>query len=128
MSENQSDCFISMPEHATVPVRTTKFAEVETGLNVALSYVENPHFAARMPQRLVQSNCLDDLKNAPALFHVQPWNVLNETPLNRHSCLDFSSGTSLPSICECKQWHGLNHKNNGFMALMFGHNFMIPFF
>ena len=33
MSENQSDCFFSMLEHAAVPVRATKFAEVETGLN-----------------------------------------------------------------------------------------------
>ena len=32
MSENQSVCFFSMIEHAIVPVRATKFAEVETGL------------------------------------------------------------------------------------------------
>ena len=32
MSENQSDCFFSMLEYAIVPVRATKFAEVETGL------------------------------------------------------------------------------------------------
>ena len=32
MSESQSDCFFSMLEHAIVPVRATKFAEVETGL------------------------------------------------------------------------------------------------
>ena len=32
MSENQADCFFSMLEHAIVPVRATKFAEVETGL------------------------------------------------------------------------------------------------
>ena len=35
MNENQSNCFFSMLEHATVPVRATKFAEVETGLNRA---------------------------------------------------------------------------------------------
>ena len=33
MSENQSDCFFSMLEHAIVPVRATKFAEVETDLH-----------------------------------------------------------------------------------------------
>ena len=36
VSENQPDCFFSMLEHATVPVRATKFAEVETGLNRAM--------------------------------------------------------------------------------------------
>ena len=36
VSENQLDCFFSMLEHATVPVRATKFAEVETGLNRAV--------------------------------------------------------------------------------------------
>ena len=36
MSENQSDCFFSMLEHATVPVRATKFAEVETGLKAGI--------------------------------------------------------------------------------------------
>ena len=35
MSENQSNCFFSMLEHATVPVRATKFAEVETGFKFA---------------------------------------------------------------------------------------------
>ena len=32
MSESQSDRFFSMLEHAIVPVRATKFAEVEIGL------------------------------------------------------------------------------------------------
>ena len=32
MSESQSDYFFSMLEHAIVPVRATKFAEVETSL------------------------------------------------------------------------------------------------
>ena len=36
MSENQSDCFFSTLEYATVPVRATKLAEVETGLNRAM--------------------------------------------------------------------------------------------
>ena len=35
MSESQSDCFFSVLEHATVPVRATKFAEVEIGLNIS---------------------------------------------------------------------------------------------
>ena len=37
MSENQSDCFFSMLEHATVPVRETKFAEMETGLYIIIT-------------------------------------------------------------------------------------------
>ena len=33
MGKSQSDFFFSMLEHVIVPVRTTEFAEVETGLN-----------------------------------------------------------------------------------------------
>ena len=40
MSENQSDCFFSTLEHATVPVRATKLAEVETGFNRAMFCVK----------------------------------------------------------------------------------------
>ena len=38
MSESQSDCFFSMLEHAIIPVRATKFAEVEIGLNILLDF------------------------------------------------------------------------------------------
>ena len=44
MSENQSDCFFSMLEHATVPVRATKFAEEETGLNRAMICINVSNF------------------------------------------------------------------------------------
>ena len=44
ISENQSDCFFSMLEHATVPVRATKFAEVETGLNRAMISINVSNF------------------------------------------------------------------------------------
>ena len=44
MSENQPDCFFSMLEHATVPVRATKFTEVETGLNRAMICINVSNF------------------------------------------------------------------------------------
>ena len=44
MSENQSDRFFSMLEHATVSVRATKFAEVETGLNRAMICINVSNF------------------------------------------------------------------------------------
>ena len=43
MSENQSVCFFSMLELAIVPVRATKFAEVETGLYSDFDGEKNAH-------------------------------------------------------------------------------------